>query len=86
VRRGAQSESDCKCKADGVDDEVGEAPVSAERREVDVHVIAPFAQVVVELKVDKVGGIVEREVGYVDSYRLARTEVDVAAQVVSGGV
>jgi hypothetical protein len=72
VRCGAQSESDGKCKADGVDDEVGEAPVSAERREVDVHVVAPFAQVVIELKVDKVGGVVEREVGYVDGYGLAR--------------
>ena len=84
-RRGVQGESDCECKADGVYDEVSQAPVCAEGREVDVHCVTPCAQVVVKLEVDEVGGVVEGEVGDVYGDRLARTGVDVAAQEVSGG-
>ena len=83
--RSVQCEENGECKADGVDDEMCEAPISTERSEIHAHVVAPLAQVVVELKVDVVGGVVEREVGDVHGYWLARAVINVAAQEVSGG-
>jgi hypothetical protein len=83
--RGVHCEENGECKANGVDDEMCKAPISAERSKIHVHVVAPLAQVVLELKIDVVGGVVEREVGDVHGYWLAWAAINVAAQEVSGG-
>jgi hypothetical protein len=64
---------------------VSKAPIGVQRGKHNLHVIAPLAQVVLELKMDGIVGVVEGEVGDVDGDGLARQAVVVAAQGVSAG-
>ena len=75
-----------KREADGVNDKMRKAPVGIEDSEVDLHVVAEGAQVLLELEMNIVRGVIEGKVGDVCSYGLAGAVVVVAAQRVSGGI
>jgi hypothetical protein len=61
-----------------------EAPVSVQRGKVDLHVVAPLAQVLFKLKMNKIIGVVEGEIGDVDCDWLAGEVIVITAQGVAG--
>ena len=84
--RHAQRKNSGKREADGVDDDMGKAPVSIQHAEGDPHGVAPCAQILLELQLHRVIGVVEGEVGNVSGNWLAGAVVVVAPQGVSESI